>query len=111
MDGVMVAYHNTARIFGFQYIPLEEMDERLYGNKHAGPLIFSRCVELLQIINDEITHHFPEQVSPLGSKIRMRGLTSVFRVYAVCGTQSLRRVPLRSGLSHTTGQAWVVHRL
>ncbi|KAI0086464.1 mitochondrial protein Pet127-domain-containing protein [Irpex rosettiformis] len=61
MDGVLVAYHNTARIFGFQYIPLEEMDERLYGNKDAGPLIFQRCVELLQVINDEITQHFPEQ--------------------------------------------------
>lgn len=63
MDGVLVAYHNTARIFGFQYIPLEEMDERLYGNKLAGPLVFEKCTALLQIITDEITHHFPEQVS------------------------------------------------
>ena len=58
----MVAYHNTARIFGFQYIPLEEMDERLYGNKYAGPLIFQRCVEMLQVISDEIIQQFPEQV-------------------------------------------------
>ncbi|AGO11795.1 AaceriADR023Cp [[Ashbya] aceris (nom. inval.)] len=26
MDGIFVAYHNISRIFGFQYIPLEEMD-------------------------------------------------------------------------------------
>ncbi|KAI0702286.1 mitochondrial protein Pet127-domain-containing protein [Cytidiella melzeri] len=61
MDGVLVAYHNTARIFGFQYIPLEEMDQRLYGNKHAGPLVFEKCVAFLEVIMDEITHHFPEQ--------------------------------------------------
>jgi hypothetical protein len=22
MDGIFVAYHNTARVFGFQYLPL-----------------------------------------------------------------------------------------
>ena len=62
MDGMFIAYHNTARIFGFQYVPLEEMEERLYGNKHAGSFVFAKCIELLQAINDEITHHFPEQV-------------------------------------------------
>lgn len=62
MDGVLVAYHNTSRIFGFQYVPLEEMDERLYGNKHAGPYVFEKCVKLLEIISTEITSHFPEQV-------------------------------------------------
>ena len=68
MDGVLVTYHNTARIFGFQYVPLEEMDERLYGNKRAGQTIFERCMMLLEIINTEIVEHFPEQVrllSPL----------------------------------------------
>lgn len=68
MDGVFVAYHNTERIFGFQYIPLEEMDQRLYGNKLAGPLVFEKCVQLLEVINDEITLRFPEQVCvPSGS--------------------------------------------
>ncbi|KAL6304323.1 mitochondrial protein Pet127-domain-containing protein [Sparassis latifolia] len=37
MDGVFVAFHNTDQIFGFQYIPLEEMDMRLYGDSKAGP--------------------------------------------------------------------------
>ena len=27
-----VAYHNTQRIFGFQYIPLEEMDQAIHGS-------------------------------------------------------------------------------
>ena len=62
MDGVFVAYHNTARIFGFQYIPLEEMDERLYGNRQAGPLVFEKCVKMLEVITREIVKDFPGQV-------------------------------------------------
>ncbi|KAK9457964.1 mitochondrial protein Pet127-domain-containing protein [Dipodascopsis uninucleata] len=34
MDGIFVAYHNIARIFGFQYIPLEEMDFCIHGPNH-----------------------------------------------------------------------------
>lgn len=62
MDGVFVAYHNTARIFGFQYVPLEEMDERLYGNRKAGPLVFEKCVKMLEIITKEIVKEYPGQV-------------------------------------------------
>lgn len=64
MDGIFVAYHNTARIFGFQYIPLEEMDKRLYGNSAMGPQVFEKCVKLLEIIMSEVTHHFPGKASP-----------------------------------------------
>lgn len=32
MDGIFVAYHNTERIFGFQYISLEEMDDNIHGS-------------------------------------------------------------------------------
>lgn len=31
MDGVIVAYHNTVEVFGFQYIPLEDMERCVYG--------------------------------------------------------------------------------
>ena len=62
MDGVFVTYHNTNLIFGFQYVPLSEMDERLFSNKHAGQAIFERCMTLLEIINTEIINHFPDQV-------------------------------------------------
>ena len=65
MDGVFVAYHNTARSFGFQYVPLEEMDQRLFGNKKAGPYVFEKCVKLLEVISTEITSHYPEQVRSL----------------------------------------------
>ena len=63
MDGIFVAYHNTARLFGFQYIPLEAMDERLYGNSLAGPPVFEKCVKLLEVIMLEVTRHFSNQAS------------------------------------------------
>ncbi|OBT58459.1 hypothetical protein VE04_01500 [Pseudogymnoascus sp. 24MN13] len=32
MDGIFVAFHNTERIFGFQYLPLPDMDQSLHGS-------------------------------------------------------------------------------
>ncbi|CCM03501.1 uncharacterized protein FIBRA_05635 [Fibroporia radiculosa] len=60
MDGIFVAYHNTAEIFGFQYIPLEEMDQRLFGHA-AGTRVFNKCIGLLEAIHAEIVSYFPEQ--------------------------------------------------
>ncbi|PCH40072.1 Pet127-domain-containing protein [Wolfiporia cocos MD-104 SS10] len=60
MDGIFVAYHNTERLFGFQYIPLEEMDQRLYGHT-AGMRVFNRCISLLEVIFNEIVLYFPKQ--------------------------------------------------
>lgn len=33
MDGIFVAYHNISSIFGFEYIPLSELDEIFYSQK------------------------------------------------------------------------------
>jgi hypothetical protein len=62
MDGVIVAYHNTARLFGFQYISLDEMDTCLFGGKGRGDHVFQKCVGLLEQVADEIIRVFPEQV-------------------------------------------------
>lgn len=62
MDGVLVAYHNTARLFGFQYISLDEMDSCLYGGPGRGDRVFEKCVGLLEEVADEITRTFPSQV-------------------------------------------------
>jgi hypothetical protein len=64
MDGVFVAYHNTARMFGFQYIPLQEMEDRLYGRGNGvGEKVFEKCISLLEIISQEVTQCFPGKVS------------------------------------------------
>lgn len=58
----MVTYHNTSQIFGFQYIPLEEMDDALFGRKDVGAVVFDACVRMMETINTEITKIFPAQV-------------------------------------------------
>ncbi|KAJ6584886.1 mitochondrial protein Pet127-domain-containing protein [Mycena capillaripes] len=62
MDGVIVAYHNTARMFGFQYVSLDEMDQRLFGPEPGtGDRVFQKCVGLLECIAPEIVQCFPNQ--------------------------------------------------
>ncbi|OTB05745.1 hypothetical protein M426DRAFT_319423 [Hypoxylon sp. CI-4A] len=61
MDGIFVAYHNTQRIFGFQYIPLEEMDLALHGtsNLHLGHREYKLSLALLNDVMDRATKKFP----------------------------------------------------
>ncbi|KIJ61149.1 hypothetical protein HYDPIDRAFT_31659 [Hydnomerulius pinastri MD-312] len=54
MDGVLVAYHNTSRIFGFQYVSLEEMEARLYGSAGNGTRVFNKCLELLERVLGDV---------------------------------------------------------
>lgn len=64
MDGVLVAYHNTERLFGFQYISLDEMDERLLGSAPGvGNKLFNHSVKLLEAILEEVAGCYPGQVS------------------------------------------------
>lgn len=35
MDGIFVAYHNVKLFFGFQYLPLLDIDQVFYGDKHV----------------------------------------------------------------------------
>lgn len=62
MDGVFVAYHNTERIFGFQYIPLSEIDARLFGRHASGNEVFVKCIQLLEAVLEKATREFPHQV-------------------------------------------------
>lgn len=62
MDGVFVAYHNIEQVFGFQYIPLSEMDDRLFGAEGRGDRVFEKCVKLLEVLVSEAAEHFPRQV-------------------------------------------------
>ncbi|TDZ22378.1 mRNA degradation protein pet127 [Colletotrichum orbiculare MAFF 240422] len=61
MDGIFVAFHNTQRIFGFQYITLNEMDLALHGtmNRALGDQEFKLSIHLLNKILDRATHRFP----------------------------------------------------
>ncbi|KAJ2576278.1 hypothetical protein GGH19_002308 [Coemansia sp. RSA 1807] len=60
MDGIFVAYHNTARMFGFQYISRREMDEVLYGNELTGNHMFKMILLLLSKMLRTVTDQYPE---------------------------------------------------
>ncbi|KAJ2521211.1 hypothetical protein H4217_001547 [Coemansia sp. RSA 1939] len=59
MDGIFVAYHNTARMFGFQYISRGEMDRVIYGNEPTGNKAFRSVLILLGKILRSVTEKHP----------------------------------------------------
>lgn len=64
MDGIFVAFHNTDRIFGFQYVSLAEMDSTLHGqwNTNLGDQEFKFSVALLNEVLDKATKKYPNTV-------------------------------------------------
>lgn len=64
MDGIFVAFHNTQRIFGFQYISCPEMDSTLHGqwDTTLGDQEFKLSLDLLNRVLDRATKKYPEQV-------------------------------------------------
>ncbi|KAG2216065.1 hypothetical protein INT45_010634, partial [Circinella minor] len=61
MDGIFVAYHNTRKIFGFQYISREEMDVRLFGSSHMANESFRNVLVMFQNILDKATEKYPNK--------------------------------------------------
>ena len=64
MDGVFVVFHNTKRVFGFQYISLDEMDVAIHGSADCdiGRREFQFSIKLLNEALDKATKEFPKQV-------------------------------------------------
>lgn len=82
MDGIFVAYHNISRMFGFQYLPLDEIDHIIHSSYDAA---FRRAMErrngtLQQIYGEErfITSHQRED-----RKIASRVADSEFKMSIV----------------------------
>ena len=63
MDGIFLAYHNVERIFGFQYVPLHEMDRALHWQTDSalGNQEFKLSLDLLNKALDKATAKFPNQ--------------------------------------------------
>ncbi|KAI5804005.1 mitochondrial membrane protein Pet127 [Peziza echinospora] len=63
MDGIFVAFHNTERIFGFQYISLDEMDAAIHEdwNSGIGDREFKLSLQLLNDVLNKATEKYPEQ--------------------------------------------------
>ncbi|KAK7203301.1 mitochondrial protein Pet127-domain-containing protein [Myxozyma melibiosi] len=62
MDGIMVAYHNVKRLFGFQYIPREEMDAIIHGPSYRNIALpeFQVSIEMMGDLFGRATEKFPE---------------------------------------------------
>lgn len=65
MDGILVAYHSTATMFGFQYLSCEEMAMKLFGSVEMGEQAFKLTLGMLEKILDAITDIKPSSVSNL----------------------------------------------
>ncbi|KAF8427298.1 mitochondrial protein Pet127-domain-containing protein [Tirmania nivea] len=63
MDGIFVAFHNTERIFGFQYISLEEMDAAIHQDWHSGigDREFKLSLQLLNAVLNRAVERFPKR--------------------------------------------------
>ncbi|KAF2170865.1 hypothetical protein M409DRAFT_63923 [Zasmidium cellare ATCC 36951] len=63
MNGIFVAYHNVKRIFGFQYIPMQEMDLALHGQADTclGDQEFKASLEVMNELFNKATEKFPGQ--------------------------------------------------
>ncbi|KAJ8097321.1 mitochondrial protein Pet127-domain-containing protein [Lipomyces tetrasporus] len=63
MDGILVAYHNIARLFGFQYVPLEELDLCIHGENHKflAKQEFAASMGILNDFLDRVTTEYPGQ--------------------------------------------------
>jgi hypothetical protein len=75
MDGIMVAYHNTSKIFGFQYISREEMDSRLFGSTKIGDQVFRNALVMFESILDMATEKFPQQTLRLSFDTKKQAQT------------------------------------
>ncbi|KAI5803239.1 mitochondrial protein Pet127-domain-containing protein [Geopyxis carbonaria] len=63
MDGIFVAFHNTEKIFGFQYISINEMDTALHGNPDTrlGDEEFKFSLRILNSLLNRATERYPNQ--------------------------------------------------
>ncbi|PHH60659.1 hypothetical protein CDD81_1380 [Ophiocordyceps australis] len=61
MDGIFVAFHNTQRIFGFQYYTLKDMDWALHGthDTRLGDQEFTCSLKMLNHLMNIATQRFP----------------------------------------------------
>lgn len=77
MDGIFVAFHNTAEIFGFQYLGRDMMDEYLFGNCATGDAAFLLITQLYNELLALITPQYGDKeiirltfsISKTGSKL------------------------------------------
>jgi len=65
MHGAFVAYHNTAEIFGFEYLPLEEMDHYIFGGSAMADKAYDVTCKLFSHVLERVTDDHPNDTLKL----------------------------------------------
>jgi hypothetical protein len=80
MDGIFLAYHNVQRMFGFQYMPIAELDRAIHGqiDRCLGDQEFSLSIDLLNKVLEEATARFPEKSLRLHFETRTSPVTAMY---------------------------------
>jgi len=71
MDGAFIAYHNTKKIYGFEYVRLKEIITRLFGDQFNFDNTFLIISKLLTDINDYIINDLKPHYDTSQLKIGM----------------------------------------
>ncbi|TKA57718.1 hypothetical protein B0A53_00867 [Rhodotorula sp. CCFEE 5036] len=100
MDGIFVAYHSTARFFGFQYLPVSVMDEALFGTTETGEQVFRLALGTLERVLDEAIKCYPEQ--SVNVTWAADGAADVLRVF-VAPQREVERVESASASTKSEG--------
>jgi len=61
MAGILVTYHNTSEIMGFQYITLSAMEQQVFGTSAFAEVSFKVITTLMNKLLDFITSKFPNE--------------------------------------------------
>jgi hypothetical protein len=79
MDGIFVAYHNLARLFGFQYLGIDEMDFAIHGTRDqkTGDEELKASLHILEKTFEKAVERFPNQVCS-GLQLGVLNLTYLF---------------------------------
>ncbi|MCO5589751.1 hypothetical protein L7F22_043720 [Adiantum nelumboides] len=59
MDGIMVAYHSTSTMFGFQYLSREELARRIFSSEEMAEQAFRLSLGMLEKILDAASSYYP----------------------------------------------------
>lgn len=80
MDGIFLAYHNVQRMFGFQYMPIAEIDRAIHGqiDRCLGDQEFKLSLDLLNKVLEQATAKFPEKSLRLHFETRAAPVTAMY---------------------------------
>ena len=71
MDGAFIAYHNTKKIYGFEYVKLKEIINRLFGDEYNFDNTFLIITKMMTDINDYIINDLKGKYDTSQLKIGM----------------------------------------